>query len=162
MTFEITPASPNDLDEALSFIQEIIGAGETYALSGDMVRQDIHDYFFHKGHKVFKATLDGEIVGICYLRANQSGGGSHVANAGFMVSSLVRRKGIARRMARHILDVAKESGFMAMQFNFVVSTNMAAVTLWKDLGFDIVGTLPKAFNHPAQGKVDALVMYKFL
>ncbi|MGE4352077.1 MAG: N-acetyltransferase family protein [Bdellovibrionales bacterium] len=162
MSFEITSASPNDLEKALPFIQEIISAGETYALPRDMGAEDIHDYFFHKGHRVFKAALDGEIVGICYLRANQSGGGSHVANAGFMVSPQTRRKGVARKMAEHILHVAKESGFMAMQFNFVVSSNTAAVSLWKNLGFEIVGTLPKAFNHPALGEVDAFVMYKFL
>jgi RimJ/RimL family protein N-acetyltransferase len=34
-----------------------------------------------------------------------------------------------------------------MQFNFVVSTNTAAVALWQKLGFAIVGTLPKAFRH---------------
>ena len=49
-----------------------------------------------------------------------------------------------------------------MQFNFVVSTNTAGVALWKKLGFEIVGTLPKAFNHSRLGLVDAYVMHRFL
>lgn len=161
MTIEISPAMPADLETAYPFLKEIVAAGETYALPRDMDEAAIRGYFFHEGHKVFKATLGGKIVGLCYLRANQSGGGSHVSNAGFMVSSSARRQGVALRMAQFVLKTAKDSGFMAMQFNFVVSTNNAAVALWKSLGFAIVGTLPQAFDHPAHGRVDALVMYKF-
>jgi ribosomal protein S18 acetylase RimI-like enzyme len=49
-----------------------------------------------------------------------------------------------------------------MQFNFVVSTNARAVRLWESLGFAVVGRLPEAFLHPAEGYVDALVMYRAL
>jgi len=49
-----------------------------------------------------------------------------------------------------------------MQFNFVVSTNKRAVKLWSSLGFEIVGRLPRAFEHPELGLVDALVMYREL
>ena len=49
-----------------------------------------------------------------------------------------------------------------MQFNYVASSNMGAVALWQKLGFDTVGRLPGAFNHPSLGFVDALVMHKSL
>ena len=49
-----------------------------------------------------------------------------------------------------------------MQFNFVVSTNERAVKLWQSLGFEVVGRLPGAFQHPVHGFVDALVMYQLL
>jgi ribosomal protein S18 acetylase RimI-like enzyme len=49
-----------------------------------------------------------------------------------------------------------------MQFNFVAASNEGAIRLWNKLGFEIVGRLPKAFNHPTKGYVDALVMYKWL
>jgi ribosomal protein S18 acetylase RimI-like enzyme len=65
-------------------------------------------------------------------------------------------------MCAHSLDRARERGFRAMQFNFVVSTNKSAVHLWRGFGFEIVGRLPGAFQHPSQGFVDALVMYRSL
>jgi ribosomal protein S18 acetylase RimI-like enzyme len=65
-------------------------------------------------------------------------------------------------MSEHSQVTAAGLGFLAMQFNLVVSTNTGAVRLWQKLGFDIVGTLPRAFRHPEHGLVDAFVMYKWL
>ena len=65
-------------------------------------------------------------------------------------------------MCLHSLQRARERGFRAMQFNFVVSTNERAVKLWNNLGFEVVGRLPGAFQHPEYGFVDALVMYQKL
>jgi ribosomal protein S18 acetylase RimI-like enzyme len=65
-------------------------------------------------------------------------------------------------MCEHSQKVALELGYKAMQFNFVAATNRGAVRLWRKLGFDTVGCLPKAFRHPVEGYVDALVMYKWL
>jgi ribosomal protein S18 acetylase RimI-like enzyme len=96
------------------------------------------------------------------LRPNQSGGGSHVANAAFMVAPEARGHGIGRAMGEHCLNEARRIGFRAMQFNFVVSTNEAALKLWQDLGMKIVGTLPGAFRHPQKGYVDVYVMFRFL
>jgi len=102
------------------------------------------------------------LVGTYILRPNQSAGGSHVANAAFMVASAARGQGIGRAMAEHSLNEARRLGFRAMQFNFVVSTNESAIRLWKQLGFETVGTLPGAFRHPEKGEVDAHVMFRGL
>lgn len=88
--------------------------------------------------------------------------GSHVCNYGYMVSSQARGKGLATSKCKHSQDVAREPGYKAMQFNFVASGNEGAIRLWTKLGIETVGTLPKAFNHPSKGYVDALVMYKWL
>jgi len=101
-------------------------------------------------------------LGTYFLKANQQGGGSHVANCGYVTSVEAQGRGIARAMCLHSLERAKERGFHAMQFNFVVSTNDRAVKLWLSLGFEIVGRLPRAFQHPERGFVDALVMYREL
>ncbi len=162
MTLEISKASKSDIQTASSFIKNIIAAGETYALDRNMSEQEIESYFFREGNHAYKAVLENEIVGVYYLRPNQSGGGDHVANAGFMVSEKARGKGVARAMAQHAVETAKQLGFEAMQFNFVVSVNMVAVKLWQSLGFEIVGTIPKGFKHPNGNKVDAFVMHKFL
>jgi len=94
------------------------------------------------------------------LRANQCGPGSHVANAAFMVARNAQGQGIGRAMAERCLNEARHFGFRAMQFNFVVSTNVAAIRLWQQFGFEIVGTLPGAFRHSQKGYVDVYVMFR--
>jgi ribosomal protein S18 acetylase RimI-like enzyme len=102
------------------------------------------------------------VVGTYILRPNQSGGGAHVANAAFMVAAHARGEGVGRAMGEHCLAEARQLGFRAMQFNFVVSTNESAIRLWRQLGFEIVGTLPGAFHHPTQGYVEVYVMFRSL
>jgi L-amino acid N-acyltransferase YncA len=109
-----------------------------------------------------RSRVRRQVVGTYILRPNQSGGGSHVANAAFMVASNARGQGIGRAMGEHCLSEARRFGFRAMQFNFVVSTNDVAVRLWKRFGFKIVGTLPSAFRHPEKGYVDVYVMFRSL
>ena len=102
------------------------------------------------------------VCGSYYLKPNQQGGGAHVANAGYMVSPVARGHHVGRLMAEHSLSEARRIGFRAMQFNFVVSTNESAIHLWKEFGFEIVGTLPGAFRHPQKGYVDVYVMFRSL
>ena len=56
----------------------------------------------------------------------------------------------------------KPSSFCNVGVNFVASSNEGAVRLWGKPGFETVGCVPKAFNHPTLGYVDAIVMYKWL
>jgi ribosomal protein S18 acetylase RimI-like enzyme len=102
------------------------------------------------------------VVGTYYLRANNRGGGAHVANCGYMTAPGATGRGVARAMCAHSLDEARRRGFAAMQFNFVIASNERAVRLWRSCGFEIVGTLPGAFDHPTRGFVDAYVMYRKL
>jgi len=77
-----------------------------------------------------------------------------------MVADEARGRGVAREMCLHSQTLAKRLGYRAMQFNFVASSNVAAVALWRKLGFATVGVLPLAFEHPVLGFVDAFVMHK--
>jgi ribosomal protein S18 acetylase RimI-like enzyme len=79
-----------------------------------------------------------------------------------MTSAAASGRGVARAMCAHSLDRAREREFKGMQFNFVVSTNTRAVALWESFGFEVVGRLPKAFEHPREGFVDALAMFREL
>lgn len=112
--------------------------------------------------KTFVAEEKEGILGTCYIKTNQAGPGSHVCNCGYMVASKARGQGLATAMCEHSQKIAIELGYKAMQFNLVATSNEGAVRLWNKLGFDTVGRLPKAFNHPTEGYVDALVMYKWL
>jgi L-amino acid N-acyltransferase YncA len=148
---QIRPATPQDAPAIWSIIGPVIRAGETYTLNPAMGEAEALAYWLGADKQTFVAEDKGAVLGTYYLRANQAGGGGHVANCGYMTSPAARGKGLARAMCAHSLDLARAEGFRAMQFNFVVSTNEAAVHLWQAMGFAIVGRLPGAFRHPARG-----------
>lgn len=159
---KIRLATNEDRASILAIIEPIIRAGETYALDSKMGSADALNYWLGADKTTFVAENDGEILGTYYIRTNQTGGGSHVCNCGYMTSAHATGKGVARTMCQHSIDYAKSAGYLAMQFNFVVSTNHRAVLLWQSQGFEVVGKLPQAFKHPSQGYVDALVMFRTL
>ena len=180
---KIRPATERDRDAIWNVLREVVAAGDTYALDPNISRKDALAYWFGPRTQTYVADGDAvgdgvavpgkptasstiiharQILGTYILRPNQSGGGSHVANAGFMVAASARGQGFGRAMAEHCLAEARRLGFRAMQFNYVISTNTAAIGLWQDLGFEIVGTSPDAFLHPEKGYVDVYVMYRSL
>lgn len=158
----IRSAGDPDRDAIWSIIEPAIRAAETYALPQDMTREDALAWWFSPGHEVFVAEVAGYPAGTYFLRANQKGGGSHVANCGYITAPHETGRGIARAMCLHSLDRARSLGFRGMQFNFVVSSNTRAVALWESLGFQTIGCIPEAFNHPTLGFVDARIMYQRL
>ena len=164
MTSDLTirPATASDDEAIWAILGPTFHAGETYPIPPDIGRAEALAYWRSPGHSVFVAEDDGKIIGTYYLRANQRGGGAHVANCGYMTAQGETGHGVARAMCLHSLDAARERGFTAIQFNFVVATNERAVRLWQSCGFETVGRLPKAFQHPRLGLVDALVMVRAL
>jgi GNAT superfamily N-acetyltransferase len=158
----VRPVRIDDRDAMWSIMEPVVRAGETYTLPVDMGREAALDYWYDESHEVFVAEEAGDVLGTYFLRANQAGGGGHVANCGYMTATAAQGKGVARAMLEHSLLRAGERGFRAMQFNFVVSTNERAAKTWLSYGFEIVGRLPGAFRHPQLGYVDALVMYRQL
>ena len=158
----IRPATPADEDAIWAILEPVFRAGETYPIPRVIDRAGALAYWRTEGHAVFVAEDAGQIAGTYYLRANQKGGGGHVANCGYMTAQGQTGRGVARAMCAHSLDEARRHGFSAMQFNFVVASNERAVRLWQSCGFAIVGRLPNAFRHPQRGPVDALVMFRAL
>jgi ribosomal protein S18 acetylase RimI-like enzyme len=182
---EIRAATEADRDAILNIFHEIVAAGDTYAFDPNMSRAEALAYLFRADTHTYVAeirqsvgeavgfprtptpsptvgTKDWVIAGTYILRPNQSGPGSHVANAAFMVTSNAQGSGVGRAMAEHCLSEARRMGFRAKQFNFVVSTNTRAIHLWKQFGFEIVGTLPGAFRHPEKGYIDVYIMFRSL
>ena len=158
----IRPASNVDFEPMWSIFREVIASGDTYPFSPDTPREDAFAYWFGPGVISYVAEDGGRIVAMYKIVPNQRDLGSHVANASFMVAPASHGRGIGRLIATHCLSEARQRGFLAMQFNFVVSTNAPAVALWRSLGFAIIGTIPKAFRHRDLGYVDAYVMYRSL
>ena len=159
---KIRAANDADHNAIWKIFREVVAAGDTYALDPRMSREDALCYWFGRNTRTYVAESAESVVGTYILRPNQSSGGSHVANAGFMVAPEAQGHGVGRAMAEHCLSEARRLGFRAMQFNFVISTNESAIRLWRQLGFKIVGTLPHAFRHTEEGYVDVYVMYRSL
>jgi ribosomal protein S18 acetylase RimI-like enzyme len=183
---KIRSATDSDRDAIWNIFHEVVAAGDTYAFDPGMSREEALVYWFGPGTRTYVAEQHAEsvgegvtfpgtatpsptapvknrlVVGTYILRANQAGPGSHVANAAFMVAQDAHGLGVGRKMAEHSLSEARQLGFRAMQFNFVVSTNVRAIHLWQQFGFKVVGTLPGAFRHPRAGYVDVYVMFHSL
>ena len=159
---QIRAASSGDRAALWRVLEPTLRAGETYTLPRDIDAEAALAYWLAPAHEVFVAEEEGAILGTYYLRANQAGGGAHVANCGYITASAARGRGVASALCLHSLDQARARGFRAMQFNFVIASNERAIRLWQRFGFAIVGRLPQAFAHPRLGYVDALVMYRKL
>ena len=153
---------PADDDAIWAVLRPIVEAGEELCAPPDGGREGAFGYWRPPGAVNFVAEEGGRVVGTSYLRANQTGHGDHVANAGFATAKDARGRGVARALLEHAMAEARARGFRAMQFNFVVSTNVRAVRAWERAGFVVVGRLPGAFRHPREGAVDALVMWRSL
>ena len=146
---EVRPApTPADWPAIWSIIEPVFRAGETYALPRDISEADARVYWSGPDRTVFVASENGQVLGTGFVHPNQQGGGAHVANCAFATAEAARGRGVARALCAHAIDHCRRAGFKAIQFNFVVSTNEAAVHLWQSFGFDVLARLPKAFDHP--------------
>lgn len=136
-------------------------AGDTYAFSPQSTEAEIHAAWVELPLATYVACEDdGRVLGTYFIKPNQPGLGSHVCNCGYVVAPAAQGQGLASAMCEHSQAEAVSMGFLAMQFNLVVSTNERAVRLWRRLGFHVVATLPRAFRHQRLGLVDAFVMFK--
>ena len=158
----ICQAATSDSDSIWQIFQAVVAPGDTYVFDPKISREEALAYWLNSSACCYVAKRGGIVVGTYVLRPNQPDLGSHIANAAFMVAPGARGLGVGRTMGEHCLGEARRLGYRGMQFNFVVSTNEPAVRLWRQLGFEIIGTLPGAFRHSRDGFVDAYVMFRSL
>jgi L-amino acid N-acyltransferase YncA len=160
MALVIREATADDWPAIWRIMRPIVEAGETYTLDPAMSEEDARRYWMlGEGVRTVVAELDGEVAGTANGYANRQGNGSHVASGSFMVHSEKSGQGVGRALGEDLIAWARESGFRAIQFNAVVESNAPAVALWQSLGFEIVGTVPGAFEHPSEGFVGLHIMY---
>ncbi len=160
---EVRLAEGSDWPVIWQIMQVVTGAGDTFTYPTDMAEESARSLWMESGGQTIVAVDKmGCILGTAKMSANQMGPGGHVATGSFMVAPYARRLGVGRCLGNAVIAWAKALGFRAMQFNAVVSTNLIAISLWRSLGFEIVGTIPEAFIHPTQGDVSLHVMHRFL
>lgn len=149
-----------DLPAFVGVFREVVEDGETYAYPEGLTDQEIRDLWYAQppGRTVVAVDDEGLLLGSAKMGPNRPGRGSHVATASFMVGSSARGQGVGRALGEDMVRWARDEGYAAVQFNAVVETNSAAVSLWEDLGFEILGTVPKAFDSKGHGRVGLHVM----
>jgi L-amino acid N-acyltransferase YncA len=158
----IREATAADWPAIRAMFREVVAAGDAFAYDADTPEEVARKLWAEPPAVAFVAEDGGAVVGTYYLRPNQPGRGAHVANGGYMVAATHRGRGLASVLCEHSVETARRLGYRAMQFNFVVATNAAAVRTWERHGFAVVGRLPGAFRHAELGYVDALVMFREL
>lgn len=160
--FVIREIDSDGFASAWPIFREVVAGGDTYSYPSDLTEDQARTMWTTPPSRCFVAERDDVVLGIYMLRPNQPGLGDHVANCGYMVSAQARGQGIASALCEHSLAEARRSGFTAMQYNFVVSSNEGAVRLWQRHGFAIVGRVPGAFRHATLGPTDVFVMHRML
>jgi ribosomal protein S18 acetylase RimI-like enzyme len=161
-TLLLRAATDADFPDIWTIFHQVVAAGDTYAYAADTTRKEARRLWTEAPAEAFVAEHGGRIVGTYTLKPVQPGLGNHVANCGYMTHPAARGRGIGAAMCAHSLTAARERGYLAMQFNFVVATNDGAVRLWQKHGFSIVGRVPGAFRHRELGPTDVLIMHRAL
>lgn len=143
--------------------REVVAARDTYVYDPEWTSDEARNVWVENppGQTVV-ACDDSRVLGTAKIGPNRPGPGSHVATASFMVAAGARGRGVGRALGEYALSWARDHGYAAMQFNAVVESNLAAVKLWQALGFQIIGTVPEAFEHAQLGRVGLHIMYKRL
>lgn len=157
---EIRAAEVADITAIAPFFRAIVADGESYTYPDDLTDEQIRDAWLATppGHTIV-AVVDGTIVGTARMGPNKPGRGDHVGTASFMVDPDSSARGVGRAMGQWVIDWHRENGYSAIQFNAVVETNVRAVALWQNLGFRIIGTVPRSYRSRTHGLVGLHIMY---
>jgi ribosomal protein S18 acetylase RimI-like enzyme len=152
-----------DWDQVWLIVREVVQARDTFPYDPSMSEDEAHETWIGPAPDLtVVAVEDDRVLGTAKMGTNRPGPGSHVSTASFMVAADARGRGVGSALCRFALDWARERGYAGMQFNAVAESNQGAVELYTRLGFEIVGTVPEAFEHPTLGRVGLHVMYREL
>jgi ribosomal protein S18 acetylase RimI-like enzyme len=162
MEIEIRKATEADQDSIWKIIRQVISTGDTYVFAPDSSREKMLSFWCSSDKYTYVALSGQKMAGTFFMKDNQPDLGKHIANAGYMVAPEFSNAGVGRKMGEFSLREAKTLGYSAMQFNIVIKSNTRAVNLWQNLGFEIIGEIPDAFQHMEHGLTNAYIMYRKL
>jgi GNAT superfamily N-acetyltransferase len=157
---QIRVAADDDWPAIYPFFRAIVAAGETYAYPEDLSSDEARALWMEPAPVHTVVAVDGDtVLGSAKMGPNRPGRGSHVATASFMVDPARQGRGVGRALGEYVVGWSRAERYRGIQFNAVVETNIGAVRLWQSLGFQIIGTVPAAFDHSRDGLVGLHVMY---
>lgn len=158
---QIRVASDEDWPAIYPFYAAVMAEGRTYAFPERQTLDEARPWWMEPPPgQVVVAVAGGRIAGSAKMGPNRPGRGAHVATAAFLVDPAYRGGGVGRALGEHVIAWCREQGYHGIQFNAVVEVNEPAVRLWRSLGFEVIGTVPEAFDHPDHGLVGLHVMYR--
>ncbi|WP_436523253.1 N-acetyltransferase family protein [Actinoplanes sp. HUAS TT8] len=158
----IRPFADPDWAQVWPIVREVVRAGDTYTYDTSMSEADSRGLWVERPPGLTVVAVQNspeKISGTAKMGPNKGGPGAHIATASFMVDAGSRGQGVGAALCRFAIDWAKTQGYAGIQFNAVAESNTAAVTVYRRLGFEIIGTVPRAFEHPTLGRVGLHVMY---
>jgi len=157
---EIRDYTERDWPQVWPIVREVVRAGDTFPYDPDMTEQEARDIWVERPPGLTVVAADaGLVLGTAKMGPNKAGPAAHISTASFMVSGDARGKGVGTALCRFALGWAREQGYAGMQFNAVAETNQSAVEIYQRLGFELIGTVPGAFEHPEHGRVGLHIMY---
>ena len=156
----IREATDEDWPAIHPFFRAVVDAGHTYAYPEGLSLDEARPLWMEQppGRTVV-AVDDDTVLGSAKMGPNRPGRGSHIATASFLVAPAAQGRGVGRALGEHVVDWARAAGYRGIQFNAVVETNAPAVHLWRSLGFQVLATVPGAYDHPEHGYVGLHVMF---
>lgn len=160
--FVVRPIIESDWPALTEILRKAISTGDALTYDAGLTVAQMREHWGASETVLVAEAPDGSVAGTAKMGRNQGGPGDHVATASFVVAPAWRQRGVGRQLCRHVIDLLRDAGFLAIQFNAVVASNLAAVTLWESEGFSIVGRVPLAFRHPGLGLVDVFIMHRVI
>ena len=135
-----------DLKEMTVIWNEVVADGIAFPQE-DILDETTGAVFFAEQSYCGVATDDnGSVVGLYILHPNNIGRCGHICNASYAVSAKCRGQHIGEKLVLDCMAQAKKRGFMILQFNAVVESNIHARHLYERIGFRQLGVIPKGFR----------------
>jgi L-amino acid N-acyltransferase YncA len=144
----IREIEPWDWPSIWPIIEDVVRAADTFAYDPALNEQDAKTLWIERppGLTVVVAD-DGAVLATAKMGPNRPGPARHIATASFMVAAAARGRGVGTQLLQFAIVWAKQKGYAGMQFNAVAASNTRAVDLYRRFGFEVVGTVPGAFEQ---------------
>ena len=147
-----------DIPFMMSIWNEIVEEGNAFPQMEQLTFEEAKSFF--KSQTYTGVAVDGdEVLGLYILHPNNIGRCGHIANASYAVKKGCRGRNIGEKLVRDSMEQGKKHGFKILQFNAVVSTNTAAIHLYKKIGFHRLGVIPKGYMLQDGSYIDIILYY---